>query len=206
MFSKNVVLYYRVPPELNITDTQIFINIDNIKDFCRKNGWKPVNSYIDKSVSGSMFQNMMNFATDPNNNISATICFTAGNTLAGLLGKDTAPVPTPAPATQANGHKFTGGGVPYGYIISNGALVMDTEKSAVIQEIFKSKANGASLQQIADALNQRGIKSARGGLWSKPGIAFILKNRAYIGEQGTSTGAIPPIISVQLFDEVNRPE
>ena len=66
------------------------------------------------------------------------------------------------------------------------------------------------MQKIIDTFNKRDINSARGGSWNKPGIAFILKNRAYIGKyqhigkrEHNGTIHVSRIISIQLFKKGN---
>ena len=112
---------------------------------------------------------------------------------------------------RAKSNKFVGG-VPYGYIVDGGgAFTVDANKAAVVTEIFKSRAEGDSLQRITDSLNKKGIKTSRGGDFTKQGISFILKNRAYTGENqyngGNEHGAIiykiPRIVSKQLFNKAN---
>jgi hypothetical protein len=97
--------------------------------------------------------------------------------------------------------------VPYGYTLNGDALAADKDRAAVILEIFQSKASGMSLQQIADALNNKGVKTIRGGDFTKQGIKYILGNRAYIGEYSHNGGIeiykIPELVSEQLFNEVN---
>jgi hypothetical protein len=93
----------------------------------------------------------------------------------------------------------------------DGALILDEDKAAVVREIFKSKAEGNSLQRIIDMLNENGVKSDKNGNWTKQEISVILKNRAYAGEysyngNGEDTGTvrkIPKIVSKQLFNKVN---
>jgi site-specific DNA recombinase len=102
-------------------------------------------------------------------------------------------------------NKFTGGGVPYGYIVEGGALALDVDKAGVVREIYENRAIGNSLKQIADMLNEQGVKSMRGGDWTKQSVSYILSNRVYIGEyahRGTAY-EIPQIVSEQLFDEIN---
>ena len=97
--------------------------------------------------------------------------------------------------------------VPYGYILNGDALVADKDRATVILEIFQSKASGMSLQQIAGALTNKGVKTLRSGDWTKQGIKYILGNRAYIGEYSHNGGSeiikIPELVSEQLFNEVN---
>jgi hypothetical protein len=95
--------------------------------------------------------------------------------------------------------------IPYGYRLDGDTLAVDTDRAAIITEIFKSKASGMSLQQIAGALNERGVKTVRGGGFTKQGIKYILENRVYTGEylcNGTVT-KIPKIVSKQLFNKIN---
>ena len=102
-------------------------------------------------------------------------------------------------------HKFTGGGVPYGYIIdSSGIFAVDENKAAVVREIFQSRAAGRSLQQICDKLNKKGVKTGRGSDFTKQGIKYILGNRAYAGEYcSNGSGKIPKIVSKQLYNKIN---
>jgi hypothetical protein len=104
-----------------------------------------------------------------------------------------------------NGNKFTIGSVPYGYTVDGDALAADKDRAAVILEIFQSKAAGRSLQQIADALNKKGVKTIRGGDFTKQGVKYILGNRAYIGEyhHNGTVYTIPAIVDKQLFNEIN---
>ena len=101
--------------------------------------------------------------------------------------------------------KFTVGSVPYGYVVDGDALAVDKDRAAVILDIFQSKAAGRNLQQIADALNKKGVKTIRGGDFTKQGVKYILGNRAYIGEyhHNGTVYTIPAIVDEQLFDEVN---
>ena len=202
--AKQIVILYHAPPGAHISNEQVVNEVNSIQGFCRQNNWKPMHTYIDKSATCTQYAKMMEFAADPSNNIAAILYFSAGHCLPELVGKNDAIIPD-GHAGKANGNHVIGG-VPYGYTVSDGALELDEDRSAIIREIFQSKADGESLQRIADALNGRGIKSARGGLWNKPGIAFILKNRAYVGEykyDGVSY-KIPEIVSLSLFDTVNR--
>ena len=82
-----------------------------------------------------------------------------------------------------SGSKFTGGGVPYGYIIDSvSVFALDEVRAAVVKEIYENRAAGSSLRQIAGMLNEKGMKSVRGGDWTKQSVSYILGNRAYIGE------------------------
>ena len=50
--------------------------------------------------------------------------------------------------------------------------------SNVLPFILPLKAQGASLRKIAEALNERGIETARGGKWAATQVADILRRSA----------------------------
>jgi hypothetical protein len=206
---KRVAVYYRVPIETNISDAQVISEVNHIKDYCCQCNWQPEHIFIDKSVYASKFKDMLAYTADLQNNITAFFCFTAGNGFIELGHINN----TPKPEVHADiaDNKVSTGGIPFGYIIDhNGVFTSDTDKTQIITEIFRSRAEGASLQQIADGLNIKGIQPARGNEWSKQGVSFILKNRAYIGEYACDGKnkpklKIPRLISTQIFNKVNNP-
>ena len=202
---KTVAIYYHAPPGANTNDTHIANEINGIKDLCRQNDWKPEHTFVDKTESGSMYKTFTDYISDTGNSVSAYLCFTAKSSFSGLVGKGRI-TESVKDADDSDIKNFTGGGVPFGYMVGrDGALVLEDDRAAVIQEIFKNKSEGASLQRIADMLNAKNIKSSRGGVWSKQGIAFILKNPAYVGEYQYNgiVRNIPEIISKQLFKKAN---
>ncbi len=125
---------------------------------------------------------------------------------------------------------WMGGKPPYGYKVvevkdSEGKirkkLVPDEEEAPVIKEIFKMYAEGFGIAKIADILNKKGIKTKRGGEWTKSTLYDILRNEKYIGvytySKGTKRnhharredvvrieGAIEPIIDKDLWMRVNE--
>ena len=255
-YVKRVVVYHREFPESNMNDIQIANQVNEIRYFCHQNNWKTVHTYIDKS--GSMFEKMVDYATNPMNNITVIACHKTshisysfknllalienvlaprgisfvsvaenfdtgthyGMSLLKMIGsfsefsKETILQRCQEDQTgKAKNSKFVGG-VPYGYVVdNNGAFIEDTDKAAIVAEMFNSRAGGDSLQRIADALNKRDVKSGRGGDWNKQGISFILKNRAYIGEyqyggncKDGEVHIIPKIVNEQLFNKVNGQE
>ncbi len=81
--------------------------------------------------------------------------------------------------------------IPYGYKLlrsldSKGKIVRtiveDYEASKVIKEIYSEFIKGKGRMTIAFGLNQKGIKSPRGGLWTAHTIQYILKNETYTGK------------------------
>ena len=94
---------------------------------------------------------------------------------------------------------WVGSRTPYGYnrvMVQDGAkerpkLEPDPDASLVIKRIFDMAEAGTGMLQIAKTLNDEGIASPAGKLWSKNGIHFILRNEVY-------TGALIPVIQSTL--------
>ena len=113
---------------------------------------------------------------------------------------------------------------PYGYnrvMVQDGAkkrptLEPDPDASRVIKRIFAMAEAGTGMLKIAQALNDEGIASPAGKLWSKNGIHFILRNEVYTGALVWGTNgkgkdepvrvekAFPSIVSKTRFRRVNR--
>jgi hypothetical protein len=205
---KRLAIFYHSPPGAQICDTQIANEVNRIKAFCRQCNLKPVQTYIDRSELGTLYKTMIDYTNDPENDVVGFICYTAGTNLAGFGGINI--IPTSDESDSEKNSKFLGG-IPFGYSAVNGELVVDTDKAAIVNEIFRKKATGDSLQSIADFLNSKGVPSARGGDWKKQSVSFILKNMAYVGEyrysetneEKTTSVKIPKIVSRQLFNKAN---
>ena len=50
---------------------------------------------------------------------------------------------------------YAGGKAPYGYKVEEGCLVINEEEAAAVREIFRLKAEGKTLREIADAVSGR---------------------------------------------------
>ena len=114
--------------------------------------------------------------------------------------------------------------VPYGYVrvyVQDGAkkrprLEPDPTASAVVQRMFRMAESGRSVLDIATSLNDDGISSPRGKLWSKTGVHKTLTNEVYTGTLvwGTNAkdkappvrveNAFKPIVSKDLFRRVSE--
>ncbi|MBQ0820714.1 recombinase family protein [Microvirga sp. HBU67558] len=78
---------------------------------------------------------------------------------------------------------FAGGSAPLGYRKDRqGGLVEDQEASGTVRRIFAMKAEGATLQAIANCFNSEGIPTARGGKWWPATVRYILDNPKYRGQ------------------------
>ena len=72
---------------------------------------------------------------------------------------------------------------PYGYRnVPNGALEVVEEEAPVVRLIYdKYTKEGLGLRLIAQCLNERGLKTRRGGRWNMVTIRDILRNPTYTG-------------------------
>ena len=105
--------------------------------------------------------------------------------------------------------KYNGGAVPMGYVIdSEQHFKIDPLTAPVILDIFQRYADGATMQQLVNLLNSKGLKSSRGGKITLNIINHILKNRRYIGEYTyrdvVNPCGIPAIVPKELFDRVQE--
>ena len=118
---------------------------------------------------------------------------------------------------------WIGSRTPYGYsrvMVQDGAkkrpkLEPDPDASRVVKRIFDMAEAGAGMLHIVKTLNDEGIASPAGKLWSKNGIHFILRNEVYAGtliwganakdkaEPVRIEKAFPAIISKAKFHRVN---
>ena len=84
---------------------------------------------------------------------------------------------------------WVGSRTPYGYnrvMVQDGAkerpkLEPDPDAARVVKRIFDLAEAGTGMLHIARTLNDEGISSPAGKLWSKNGIHFILRNEVYTG-------------------------
>lgn len=113
---------------------------------------------------------------------------------------------------------------PYGYRFVNRELCTDSDESVVVKKIYSSALSGIGSQAIASRLNQDGILSPDGKMWSQKTVRLILSNPVYTGsllyqktyvndefrqkmndgklDQYFSPKTHAPIISSEAFDKV----
>ncbi len=104
---------------------------------------------------------------------------------------------------------FNGGTIPVGFIINKQrCFEIDTEKAPLILEAFKMYDEGRTMQEIADELNVKGLRNARGTMLNINSISTILSNRRYKGEYYyrdiVVPDGIPAIVPKDLFDRVQE--
>ncbi len=119
---------------------------------------------------------------------------------------------------------WMGSRTPYGYnrvMVPDGAkkrptLELDPGAVPVVRRIFDLAEAGTGMLKITRALNDEGIASPTGKLWSKNGVHFILRNEVYTGTLVWGTKgkdkaepvriekAFPAIVSKAQFRRVNK--
>jgi DNA invertase Pin-like site-specific DNA recombinase len=118
-------------------------------------------------------------------------------------------------ASRAKG-KWTGGSIPLGYDVRDKKLVPNPAEQRTVQYIFKRYRELKSLQALILDLDGKRIttksrvaktKASRGGSPFTYGpLAYMLRNRIYIGETGHRgkwyPGEHEPIVDRKLFDDV----
>jgi DNA invertase Pin-like site-specific DNA recombinase len=85
----------------------------------------------------------------------------------------------------AEGGRFVGGRVPYGYRADGRgperSLVKLPAQAKVVQTIFSDYVSGVSLRAITTALNES-TPSPRGGVWRRSTVSTMLGNVVYTGK------------------------
>lgn len=105
--------------------------------------------------------------------------------------------------------KYNGGTPPLGYVIdSEQYFQIDPLTAPFVLEAFKRYDEGATMTQIRDWLNEKGIKNTRRQEITYNSIQHMLNNRRYIGEYSYREviipDGIPAIIPKDLFDRVQE--
>lgn len=103
---------------------------------------------------------------------------------------------------------FNGGTVPVGYQVADHRLTPDPATASFVLEAFSKYDAGATMKQIVDWLNAKGVRNTRGGEMKFNSVQHLLGNRRYIGEYTfrdmVLPGAIPAIVPKDLFDRVQE--
>ena len=111
--------------------------------------------------------------------------------------------------------KWTGGSVPLGYDARDKKLVVNQKEAGTVRMIFNRYLALRSFQKVIDELNEKGIVSKvreakgrkLGGVPFTYGpLAYLLKNRTYLGETGHKDAWFPgehkAIIDQRTFEQV----
>jgi site-specific DNA recombinase len=106
--------------------------------------------------------------------------------------------------------KWRGGRRPFGYLVGDDdRLIPEPAEAAVVQLVFELYTRDRlGSDTIAASLNQRGLRTTTGNLWSKTQILRMLENRVYLGEinfrEITAPDAHPALVSQDVFDQAAR--
>jgi DNA invertase Pin-like site-specific DNA recombinase len=113
---------------------------------------------------------------------------------------------------------WVGGMVPLGYVSRDKKLVIEEEEAERVRTIFRRYLELGSIGLLLADLRKRGIvtKARRlsdgrnvGGIpFTRGSLAYLLRNRFYIGEVGfkgqVCPGEHPPILDRDLFEDVQQ--
>lgn len=82
---------------------------------------------------------------------------------------------------KAKGGGYSGGGVAIGYVGERNSkvLTVDADKIKAVNRAFELKAEGLTLQQIADKLNDEGHTTKRGMYFTPTQVMRILKRKEF---------------------------
>ena len=105
--------------------------------------------------------------------------------------------------------KYNGGTVPMGYYIDEQQYYqIDPKTAPVVLEMFTKYSEGATMQELVNLLNDRGMRSIRGGKITLNIMNHLLKNRRYMGEYSyrdvVKEDGIPAIVPKELFERVQE--
>lgn len=105
--------------------------------------------------------------------------------------------------------KYNGGTVPIGYYIDEQQYYqIDPKTAPVVLEMFTRYSEGATMQELVNLLNSRGMRSIRGGKITLNIMNHLLKNRRYMGEYSyrdvVKEDGIPAIVPKELFERVQE--
>ena len=105
--------------------------------------------------------------------------------------------------------KFNGGSLPIGYVIDDEQhFQIDPLTAPFVLEAFKRYDGGATMKEVRDALNAKGVTNQRGGELTFNSIQHMLNNRRYMGEFSyrdvVIPDGIPAIVPKELFDRVQE--
>ena len=105
--------------------------------------------------------------------------------------------------------RYNGGGLPVGYTIDREQhFQIDPITAPLVLEAFTRYDQGATIKQLVDYLNERGLRSQVNRPMRIDVVTRLLHNRRYIGEYRyrdiVKEDAIPAIVPKDLFDRVQE--
>ena len=90
--------------------------------------------------------------------------------------------------------------LPFGYVIRDGEIRVDTEQAKIVSGIFEAYIAGNTLQQIAESMTAKQIAYRPDQItWNKNSIRRILTNDGYCG-----TGKYPLLVTEKQFRQAEQ--
>ena len=112
---------------------------------------------------------------------------------------------------KAQQGKFTGGAVPYGYMLKRDVndknmAIISPHETKIVKMIYEKRIQEElGYQAIANYLNERKIPTVKGGLWLLTTVKKILTNDYYCGKLNygniKTQGKHEPIISEEIYNK-----
>ena len=104
---------------------------------------------------------------------------------------------------------FNGGTLPIGYIIDKEQhFQIDPVTSPFVLAAFEKYADGATMTEVRDYLNENGVTNTKGKPMTYNSVQHLLNNRRYIGEyvyrEIVVPDGIPAIVPLDLFERVQE--
>lgn len=103
---------------------------------------------------------------------------------------------------------YLGGNLLYGYKTVDKKIYIDEEKAPAIRYLFKEYAEGKTIKQIINELNNKGFRTNRGKPFSRTSLQTALSNIKYIGKfdngEIQNDNYYPAIIDNDLFKKVQQ--
>lgn len=100
--------------------------------------------------------------------------------------------------------QFTGGPIPWGWILEDGVPVLDEPNADIIRGVFRDVISGRSLGSIVRELNDKGVKTGAGKSWGYAQLRQVLlrpRNAGLSSLHGEIVGesAFPAIVSEDVW-------
>lgn len=112
-------------------------------------------------------------------------------------------------SVSASKCKYFGGSIPIGYKVDEQKnFIIDKETAPLVKTMFQMLVSGKTYAELIRYLNERGVKTSRGGKWNKSSFHRIFSNRRYLGkyiyQNQEIDGGMPRIIDNELFAEAQK--
>jgi len=111
-------------------------------------------------------------------------------------------------AINASKHLILGSNPGLGFKVVDKQIIVDDTNAHHVVRVFEMYANGATMLEIINYLNDMGVKTSHGRPFTKNSLWTILRNKRYTGIYSykgvDTTEALPRIVSQALFDQVQK--